>query len=457
MRLLRLVAALSAAGALAQEPPRSASLLLVGDWPIERLAVYADAGLLDRELGERCGGTVQWRTAYGGVPGAVSFLFAGFKGHPAMPKPDYVLLAYGQLDVFIGPARTNAAAFEANLRKAVDILRAKYPAAKLVLGTAVPFASDAALGDAALDRDGGWNAVLEQNANRVTRAVAQELGLPLLDLYRAFVESGGDALIGFAARYPNARGRQVLARAVCEGMARVAVGGSAVAAPAAPAGFGGRRHVQLMLLGDSITATSLGMPTLSGRLEAALEAAGGTNTIWDVTNVAVGGESVPGALARIQGLLDRNQPQYMTVSYGLNDMYFTPAKQDPKVFEANLRKLLAIIREHPSKPQVFLLTCTPIHDEVVRTQAHRREWDAAFWPLGGPNQYLDTAINPVTRRLAPELGLPLIEVHGAFMAGDLGALIGKDGVHLTAAGGQLLAQTVQSGIARFLQARPSDP
>ena len=449
-----ILAAETSAGA---EPPVK-KLMLVGDWPIQRLAVYANAGLLDRELGERCAGKVRWKTVYAGAVGPVTYLFTQPAGHPDMPKPDYILVAYGGLDIWLTPARTDATAFGNNLRKALDMLREKYPDAKIVLGTSIPYASYTALGDAALDRPDGWDALLESNVNAATRALAKELDLPLLDFHRTFKENGADALIGFGFRYPNARGRQVLAQALCDGMARVAVGTAAVPAkPAATAEFGGRRHAQLMLLGDSITAGSLGMPTLTGSMGEALVAACATNIIWDVNNVAAPGEAIPSALARIRELLDRNQPDYVTVSYGLNDMYFTEAKNDPAVFESNLRSLIKAIQEHPSKAQVFLLTCTPLHDAVLKkageTNPQRKAWDDPMFLKGGPDKVLEAEINPITRRVAKDLGLPLFDIHRAFMAGDLGKLIGGDGVHLQDAGGQLLFDAVQSGIGSFVRAR----
>jgi len=162
----------------------------------------------------------------------------------------------------------------------------------------------------------------------------------------------------------------------------------------------------------------------------------------------VGGEAVPGALARIKTVLDECKPDYITVSYGLNDMGLKEVKAEPQYFEQQLRALIKAIQTHPAKPQILLLTSTPFRDDI-----HFFKDDPAIKAKGGPNAMLHREINAATRRIAKELNLPLFDMYRLFMDNGHEKLISKDGVHPSTEGGRLLADKLQQWLAQYVRVR----
>ncbi len=486
-------------------------MTLIGDWPIQRLEVYARTGVLDRLLNRLCDDQLRWHTTYAGVPGAATYALRAPLGTHQHP-PDIVAVSYGQLDVVLTEAGKDPVVFERNLGRLTARIREQCPQATLVLMTSIPFREEAAAHLPVPARPGGWEALLETNANRVTRHMAHTNGWPLLDLHRVFGDHGAQRLLSPPDRFPNAPGRQLLARTICEGLAQLArarlleepaalqaqaratellaqsgplvadaparawallreaadlcpyqaslhvamdalaprAGLAAaprhVSTPIAP--LEGVRQLRLVLLGDSVTALSLGQPAMTGAFEAALTAECGDRLLWDVVNQGVGGETAPMALRRIQRVLDQCQPDVITVSYGLNDLGFTAAKTDSRVFETSLRALLDAIQTHPCRPTVILLTATPFRDDI-----HFLKDDPAIQAGHGINAMLASQINSMTTRIAQERDLPLLDMFRLLMAADPATTISKDGVHPSAAGGKLLAEHIPHAIGRYICAR----
>ncbi|MEQ8786576.1 MAG: GDSL-type esterase/lipase family protein [Pirellulaceae bacterium] len=116
----------------------------------------------------------------------------------------------------------------------------------------------------------------------------------------------------------------------------------------------------------------------------------------------------------------------------------------PEQYEANLRKIVETIRRETGAVVLFA-TSTPIHDE--RAAATRRERDY---------ELLDASIeqyNAIARRVMNELDVPVDDLNAvlrrAAKSDPSVELIVADGVHLTAVGRQLLAETV----AEFVEQR----
>jgi lysophospholipase L1-like esterase len=472
--IILLLATMAGGGVASAAERRPLKLLLIGDYPLQRLEVYANMGLLDRLLDSLSADQFQWKVAYAGVPGAVTYAFNAAPAALAGHRPDYVAVAYGQLDLVLTAARRDPAVFEQNLTQLLNLVAQHAPAAKVVLMTSIPFADGYRNGDAALDVPGGWDSALESNVNSVTRRMAQERSLPLLDLHEIIRSWGRERLLDGKGQMPNSSGRQLLAHTICEGIARLALRDLQNSAapdaertrrrPLNEAPEMGRRNsagtdaklprfaeppqAELTLLGDSVTALSLGLPVLTGRFEDALSRQCENQLLWNVVNMGVGGETSEAAGRRVEDVLNTCRPDYITVSYGLNDMGFTDAKKDPKVFEKNLRALVEAISAHAARPQIILLTCTPFRDD-------RHFWkdDPVFQAKGGLNVVLDREINAATRRLAVERKLPLLDMFRYFTAAGHETLISNDGVHPSAEGGRLMAEKLYAGLGAFARAR----
>jgi lysophospholipase L1-like esterase len=442
-------------------------VMLLGDWPLQRLALPLQQGVLDAALHAACAKQLDWHCRYAGVPGPITYLDARLPQWLDRERPQCVVLGYGQMDLILTPAKTDPAVFEANLRKTVGVITAHPTKPAVLLLTCPPFrAMSSWARDAAYRDNGGINAVLARHVNAAIRAVGQELKLPVLDLARDIERYGVDRIINGQGSVPNGAGRMFFLHQLTTGLStwgRAAMLHDAAAEaalskllspqaeaapdagplPAVPA----PPYVELTLLGDSVTALSLGMPVHTGSIEDTLFTACGSSVLWSAANRAQGGEAASGALKRITAVLDECRPQYITVSYGLNDMGLEAVKKDPAVFAADLRALLTAIRNHPAHPQVLLLTSTPFRDDL-----HAWKADPVFIAKGSLNATLDTEINAATRRLAAELDLPLFDLYRLFMANDHTALISKDGVHPNTEGGKLLAETLPKWIAAYYNA-----
>jgi len=207
------------------------------------------------------------------------------------------------------------------------------------------------------------------------------------------------------------------------------------------------RALKLVMLGDSVTLSSRApegskLPQL---VQKGLNEASGGRVAWTVVNAGVGGETAEGGSRRVSGVLNRETPQLITVSYGLNDS----RKKDPAWFATQMRALLDTIAKHPSKPQVVVLTASPFVNE-----RHFFTKDPFYAGVGGLDAFLDRQLNAATRKLAAERGLPLIDVHRAFLrAPEWQKLILPDGVHLTPEGNRVVAAEVSRALAAFVEAR----
>ncbi|GMV81421.1 MAG: hypothetical protein AMXMBFR7_26050 [Planctomycetota bacterium] len=206
-------------------------------------------------------------------------------------------------------------------------------------------------------------------------------------------------------------------------------------------------ELKLLLLGDSITL-GMNQPALLSDLKAQLEAGTGPGLTWSIVCSGVGGETARNGRKRVKALLDQHRPQYVSIAYGCNDMYYTEAKKKAEAFRPDLEALLAEIQGHACKPVVLLRTCTPIVDEK-----HQFRNDPDYTAAGGMNAYLDRRINPQTRAIGHEKQLAFVDAHRIFRAQDPSKLIRADGIHLTPEGNKLLAQSIAAPLAALVRAQ----
>jgi len=182
------------------------------------------------------------------------------------------------------------------------------------------------------------------------------------------------------------------------------------------------RRCKTLMLGDSVTKGGMA-PAVEAPLNELTRGRGA----WTLVNAGVGGETAEGGKARLAALLDAEKPDVLTVSYGLNDLAHG---HTPEQFRANMLAILDIAARHDPAPRVILLTATPFVDERHSLGRRRHLVDR-----GGPDRVLEVTLNAVTRRLAAEKNLPLLDLHRQFMTdAEWKGHIRADGVHLTAKG-----------------------
>ena len=185
--------------------------------------------------------------------------------------------------------------------------------------------------------------------------------------------------------------------------------------------------VKVLMLGDSITHYGLAPAT-----EKELNALGG-GVEWTAIDAGVGGEDANQGKDRIAALLDKEKPDLVTVEYGANDI---AKRHTPEQFREHMAGIVQIVQSHASAPRVVLMTVTP-----VDANRHSFGKDKKLMDKGGPDRVLETEYNAVTRALAQEKGLGLVDLHRfAQTAKDPMGLLKPDGIHLTPEGYVFIAQ-----------------
>ncbi len=208
---------------------------------------------------------------------------------------------------------------------------------------------------------------------------------------------------------------------------------------AAPAGAEEEKQVKMLMLGDSVTKR--GMPeAVQGPLNELTRG----QARWTLVNAGVDGETAEGGKARLAKLLDAEKPDVVTIGYGLND---TGQKHSPDRFRGNMLAILDLIQKHTPAAKIILLTTTPLDES-----RHFLGKDKSFVDQGGIDLLLELKYNSITRRMAAEKNLSLIDLHRQFMA-DKGwtKYLLPDGAHLTKEGyafsGKYLAETLAAWYA----------
>jgi lysophospholipase L1-like esterase len=201
-------------------------------------------------------------------------------------------------------------------------------------------------------------------------------------------------------------------------MAALAVLLLASLAPAAE-----EKRVKVVMVGDSITYAGL-TDAVQGPLNELTKG----KVKWTMVNGGAPGASANGGKAFIGKLLAEHKPDVVTISFGLNDVsdHWSPAN-----FKANMEAILEIINKQSPAPRIILFTTTPF--DIAR---HFNGKNKAYNAEGGADVVLDTKFNGVTRQLAAEKQLPIVDLHRYFMTEKDWArrFIVPDGVHLTPEG-----------------------
>lgn len=198
----------------------------------------------------------------------------------------------------------------------------------------------------------------------------------------------------------------------------------------------------VVMLGDS--TTDRGMPTvvkkqLDQRIEPLLERP-------SVINAGKGGDNATSALERLEKDVLVHKPDIVTVSFGLNDT----GGRKPEQYGESLKKIVESLKA--ADIEVLLMTSTPFNNE-------RHFWGKQFEELGGLDEYMDREFCERMRSLADSEDVLLCDLHTIFKDAikkdpDLiNTVVSTDGVHLTTAGYDLVAEHVAPVLHTLLTAK----
>ncbi|MCX5658893.1 MAG: SGNH/GDSL hydrolase family protein [Planctomycetota bacterium] len=196
------------------------------------------------------------------------------------------------------------------------------------------------------------------------------------------------------------------------------------------------RPLTIVAFGDSITAAGEVPPNEKwvAVLEKALAKALPQRAVR-VVNAGVGGNTSREALARHERDVLPHRPDILLIQFGGNDGTMETHRTVPVA--EYLQNVTAIIaRTKAQTPCAFaLITFPPVVDADHQHGKHPH-----FKEAGGPDNYLHAYRN-ATRAYAKEHKLPLADIDTAIRA-DLKRHVLPDGVHLTTAGNQTVADVV---------------
>lgn len=204
---------------------------------------------------------------------------------------------------------------------------------------------------------------------------------------------------------------------------------------------------KLAMFGDSITVSYAAQAgeKITDHVQTILGERSGQSVEWTVVNEGVGRETARKALRRIRGVLSRENPDFVSIAYGLVDCN----KKDAAGFKEDVERLLDVITSQDSKIRVILITTIPV--EASLTVWSR---DPYFKGYGGANRYLRNEINGVLRSVAREKRLAFIDLFRYLaMRRDWKDSLKKDGIHPDAAGNKIIGEYLGNALFSYFSAR----
>jgi lysophospholipase L1-like esterase len=159
-----------------------------------------------------------------------------------------------------------------------------------------------------------------------------------------------------------------------------------------------------------------------------------------VENQGKSGESAVNGVSRLNGLLARGYYEVLTLMDGANDL----ADRDSRTEQQALTAVRSMVQAANGRGlHVFLATLPPQNP-------------AGCCPQRGLSASLVVPFNDGIRDIASSQGATLVDVYSAFN-GDITTLVDVDGLHPTAAGYQVIADTFFKAIRRELEQGPASP
>lgn len=200
------------------------------------------------------------------------------------------------------------------------------------------------------------------------------------------------------------------------------------------------------MLGDSITKSGSANSgeKVSDYTQSALNHLSEGRFEWSVVNEAVGKETAREALKRINRILDQENPELISIAYGLVDSN----KKDPQWFEDNLYKLLMAISFRNPKTRIVLISTVPIDESI-----HVYGKDRFFKKYGGANRYINNEINSILRKVALKKKLPFIDLFRYLTPKhEWQDSIKGDGIHPDSPGNKLIGEYIGRAIFAYYSA-----
>ena len=152
-----------------------------------------------------------------------------------------------------------------------------------------------------------------------------------------------------------------------------------------------------------------------------------------VLNEGVGGEHVPEGVARLPGVLTTDAPQVLLLEEGINDI----DNSNPVGSTAFVIKGLRTMIQHARSAGVQTFLANLLPERLGTCRGHRAPYIASA--------------NDQIRALAASENVVLVDLYAAFGPDAPTTLIGFDGLHPTAAGYELIAQTFFESIRQKLE------
>ncbi|HVE17212.1 MAG TPA: SGNH/GDSL hydrolase family protein [Chthoniobacterales bacterium] len=184
---------------------------------------------------------------------------------------------------------------------------------------------------------------------------------------------------------------------------------------------------KVAFLGDSITAAGWG--SKGGYVQLVVDALGKNGIKIIPIPAGVGGNTSQDMLARLDNDVLSKQPDWMTLSCGVNDVWHGATGVDLETYKKNITSIVDQAQAKGIK--VVILTSTPISEEP-----------------NSNNEKL-AAYNDFLRQLAQERKLPLADLSADFLAtlkplptSPDSRFLTIDGVHMNAEGNVLMAKGV---------------
>ncbi len=204
---------------------------------------------------------------------------------------------------------------------------------------------------------------------------------------------------------------------------------------------------KLVMMGDSVTKSASAQrgSRISDYVQSTLTGRCGGRVVWNVINEGVGRETVRGALKRIKKVLTRENPEFVSLAYGLVDS----GEKDPGWFGRNLNELISAISSHNPDTRIILMSTIPIDESI-----HVYGRDRFFKKYGGANRYINSEMNRILRGIALKRDFPFIDVFRYLLPQEAWReSISEDGIHPNPAGNKLAGEYIGEAVFRYFSAR----